>query len=96
MLRPGGSIAFHLSNRYYELTPAVASNRPRRRLRGARAEPRARAVRVDAIAARASSWVVVGRARDVERFAARGWSEPVDGPVLTDDFSDILRLPRFP
>jgi hypothetical protein len=52
--------------------------------------------RTDQLAARPSSWVVVGRLRDAARFAAKGWSEPFPGPILTDDFSDILRLLRFP
>lgn len=52
--------------------------------------------RTDQLAAQSSSWVVVGRPRDAARFAAKGWSEPLPGPILTDDFSDILPLLRFP
>ena len=96
-LRPGGIVAFHLSNRYYELRAAV-SHRRRDRSASARwgsATSRARPA-VDLEAARSSSWVVVGRPEDIARFKALGWTEPFDGPILTDDFSDTLRLLRFP
>lgn len=95
-LRPGGLLAFHLSNRYYDLDPAVGST--------------ARAIGLDALveryvpdpptpeglAARPSIWLVAGAAEDVERFVPLGWSRPVPGPVLTDDFPDLLRTLRFP
>lgn len=95
-LRPGGVIAFHLSNRYYDLVPAVASTAKSIGLTAAALSYVPNAARVDAIAARSSSWVVVGRPADTARFTALGWSDPFAGPVLTDDFSDILRLLRFP
>lgn len=90
-LRPGGVLAFHLSNRYYNLDPAVGST--------------ARSIGLDALAeryvpdpptpeglaARPSIWVVAGAADAIEPFARRGWSRPVVGPVLTDDFPDLLR-----
>jgi hypothetical protein len=46
--------------------------------------------------ARPSIWVVAGTAEDVERFVPLGWSRPIPGPVLTDDFPDLLRTLRFP
>jgi SAM-dependent methyltransferase len=95
-LRPGGIIAFHLSNRYYELVPAVATTARSTGLGAMGLSYVPNATRVDQIAARSSSWVVVGRPPDAARFKALGWSEPFVGPVLTDDFSDILRLLRFP
>ena len=95
-LRPGGIVAFHLSNRYYELTPAVASTARSVGLGAMGLSYVPSEARVDAEAARSSSWVVVGRPEDIARFKALGWSEPFDGPVLTDDFSDTLRLLRFP
>jgi len=90
-LRPGGVIAFHVSNRYYELPPAVASTA--RSLGLAAAARDYDPVTADeALLAEASSWVVV--AADVGGFIAQGWTSPPDGPVLTDDFSDLLRLLR--
>ena len=50
---------------------------------------------VEELAARPTTWVVVGRPEDTARFTGSGWSEPTEGPVLTDDFSDIVRLLRF-
>ncbi len=95
-LRPGGVLAFHLSNRYYDLDPAVGST--------------ARSIGLDTLseryvpdpptpeglAARPSIWVVAGPSDDIDRFSRLGWSRPVPGPVLTDDFPDLLRTLRFP
>ena len=93
-LRPGGLLLFHLSNRYYDLDPAVAAT--------ARAAGfAALAMHRDATptnpipdAASGSIWVIAGTAGDVARFAATGWADPQPGPVLTDDFSDLLRTLR--
>lgn len=95
-LRPGGILAFHLSNRYYDLDPAVGST--------------ARAIGLDALAeryvadpptpeglgARSSIWVVAGAAEDIDGFVDEGWARPIPGPILTDDFPDLLRTLRFP
>ena len=95
-LRPGGILAFHLSNRYYDLDPAVGST--------------ARAIGLDALAdryvadpptpeglgARSSIWVVAGAPNDIAGLVEHGWTRPVPGPVLTDDFPDLLRMLRFP
>ena len=42
----------------------------------------------------ASKWVIVGSPADVQPFAALGWADLPAGPVLTDDFSDLLRTLR--
>lgn len=95
-LRPGGVLAFHLSNRYYDLDPAVGST--------------ARTIGLDALAdrfvadpptpeglgARSSIWVVAGAAEDIGGLVEVGWSRPIPGPALTDDFPDLLRTLRFP
>lgn len=93
-LRPSGVIVFQLTNRHFDLVPAVASTARSIGL-GARvrdftpgAADRGR------LAAQPSRWVVVGRPGDVARFDAAGWSEPPAGPVLTDDFSDVMWLLR--
>lgn len=90
-LRPGGVVAFHLSNRYYELAPAVAATARSLGLTGAARKYRADSAG-EALLAESSSWVVVGG--DVAAYIARGWTLPSEGPVLTDDFSDLLRLLR--
>ncbi len=95
VLRPGGIIAFHLSNRYYELVPAVATTARTTGLAAVGLSYVPGAARTDQLAARSSSWVIAGKRDDVLRFT-NGWSEPIDGPILTDDFSDTLRLLRFP
>ena len=96
VLKPGGIVAFHLSNRYYELVPAVASTARSAGLDAVGLTYVPSAARTADLGARSSSWVAVGKPDDVARIKAMGWSEPFDGPVLTDDFSDILRLLRFP
>jgi len=90
-LRPGGALAFHVSNRYYSLANAVAGTA---RAEGLGAlflgfEPDNE--RRGQIAAYSSEWVVVGKPGDVKRFEPRGWSAIRPGPALTDDFSDLLR-----
>jgi hypothetical protein len=89
-LHPGGLILFHLSNRYYELDPAVVAT--------------ARSVGFAALAqhdentgdpAAGSIWALAGTAGAVTRFAASGWVDPGPGPVLTDDFSDLLSSLRL-
>ena len=89
-LRSGGVIAFHLSNRYYDLAPAVAATAESLGLRALVG----RYVADDAdqtLLAATSTWVVIGQ--DVGAFIPRGWTPP-PRPVLTDDFSDLLRLLR--
>lgn len=93
-LRPGGLVLYHLTNRYYELSPAVMSTA---RSLGFSAlatfyDPSA-GVR-ESLEATGSTWVIVGSAAAVKPFAAQGWSDRAPGPVLTDDFSDLLRMLR--
>lgn len=91
-LRPGGVLAFHLSNRYYDLVGPVATT--------------ARSAGLDALSllsvvepgpaaqfgATGSLWLVVGPSADIGPFAALGWGDvPPGGYVLTDDYSDLTR-----
>jgi hypothetical protein len=94
-LRPGAVMAFQLTNRHFNLAPAVAAT--------------ARSIGLDArarlydppitekrrLAAQRSRWLVVGRAEDLAWFAQHGWTEPEDGPVLTDDHSSLMGLLRW-
>jgi SAM-dependent methyltransferase len=94
-LRPGGILLFHVSNRYYDLPPGVASTAETLGL--------ATALRVyfppptlaERLQAGPTVVVVAGAASDIERFRDRGWSVPADGPVLSDDYSDLMRLLRL-
>ena len=90
-LEPDGLIAFHISNRYYDLAPA-----DRRRARPQRADDRSS----DAHAAGAvsepgetpSRWLAASRDPERDRRAARpGWTDvqPADRP-FTDDYADLL------
>lgn len=91
-LRPGGVLAFHLSNRYYDLVGPVAAT--------------ARSAGLSALSLRSvvgpgpakqfgasdSLWLVAGPSGDVGAFTALGWDNvPAGGYVLTDDYSDLTR-----
>ncbi|HEY8135054.1 MAG TPA: fused MFS/spermidine synthase [Candidatus Limnocylindrales bacterium] len=96
VLRPGGVLAFNLSNRYYDLAPAVAATA---RSLGLDAQTRAftpDAEQVTSHAATASLWLIVGQSGDIAAFAERGWSQVTrPGPVLSDDYPDITRVLRL-
>lgn len=94
-LRPGGILAFHVTNRYYRLESAVIATAqasglgalvkryfPTDEGRGDRA-------------ATASVWVVVGTRAEMPRYRGLGWGDTSPGPVLTDDFADLLRVFRL-
>ena len=88
---PHGLIAFHVSNRYYDLTPAIAAGVTAQGLTilekfhtpGAVQEP----------GETPSHWLAASRDPAVlERLRAAGWSAvtPADRP-FTDDYADLLR-----
>ena len=90
-LQPDGVIAFHISNRYYDLSPAIAAALDRlglTTLERAGGPPLATAESTDI----PSRWVVGSRdpAR-IASFTALGWSlaSPADHP-FTDDYADLL------
>jgi hypothetical protein len=41
-----------------------------------------------------SVWLVAGPPDAVAPYTAQGWTRPVPGPILTDDYSDLLRTLR--
>ncbi|HSS35490.1 MAG TPA: fused MFS/spermidine synthase, partial [Patescibacteria group bacterium] len=96
VLRPGGLLAIHVSNRYYDLGPAVAS--------AARAagltvlervyEPSEADRRLNAAL---SDWLIgTTDPTDVPRLEAAGWRTVREGVTpLTDDHPDLLRLLRI-
>ena len=94
-LRPGGLVVYHLSNRYYELSPAVMSTARSLGYSALAASYQPDATVVESLDGTGSTWVVVGAtAAAVEPFGALGWSDRPPGPILTDDFSDLLRTLR--
>ena len=92
VLRPGGVLAFNLSNRYYDLAPAVAATA---RSLGFEAQVRAfepSAEQVARHAVTASVWLVIA----TNGFDVAGWSVVTQpGPVLTDDYPDLQRVLRW-
>ena len=94
-LRPGGVLAFNVSNRYYNLHLAVAATARSLGLEAVGAEVDQTPATVAAEGAATSVWVVVGTPADVARLTALGWHAiPSGGPVLTDDYPDLLRVFR--
>lgn len=97
-LRPGGIVAVHVSNRYYDLEPPVAAGLEAAGLdvvRRAYAPTPAEAEEGASI----SHWLVAGRPGESEELLgalrASGWSSPRVGEPLTDDFADLLRYLRL-
>lgn len=95
-LKPGGSVAFHISNRYLDLEPVLVELARDARLAGATGDFNASQEDKTAMYY-ASRWVVL--ARDAATLAPlvkeRGWSVlPPSAPVRvwTDDFSDIIGI----
>jgi SAM-dependent methyltransferase len=95
VLRPDGMLAFHVSNRYYDLAPAVASAA---RQAGLTVLQRVYTpTEADArLGATISHWLIATREPDdVPGLLAAGWEPIRDGVApLTDDHPDLLRLLR--
>jgi len=95
VIRPGGVIAWHLSSRYYDLVPGVATT-----VRSIGLVPLVKSSWADAGAAEqagivTSLWLVSVAEADAERFRADGWQDiPEGGPLFTDDRADLLALLR--
>lgn len=95
-LRPSGLILFHVSNRYYDLASAVGATAASLGLDAAQRVYTPQAGEADRIAARLTVWVAVGDAVDVRRLRDLGtWVDTSPGPILTDDFADLLRVLRL-
>jgi SAM-dependent methyltransferase len=95
VLRPGGLLAIHVSNRYYDLAPAVASAGRAAGLTVLQREYRPSEADVQRGAALSHWLVATTEPGDVPALLAAGW-EPVREGVapLTDDHPDLLRLLR--
>ena len=94
-LRPGGVLAFHVTNRFYRLESAVVATAQAQGLgalvKGYNPTEEGLALR----GALASAWVVAGPRTEMPRYRGLGWGDTVPGPVLTDDFADLLRVFRL-
>lgn len=95
VLRPNGVVVFQLTNRHFDLVPAVASTAHSVGFEARGRDYTPAAEEREELAAQSSRWLVIGAREDVGRFEARGWTDPPEGPVLTDDFSDVMWLLRW-
>ena len=94
-VRPGGLLAFHVSNRYYDLGPAIAAGGQAAGLTVLEQfhtpDDAARAK-----GATPSHWLAASAdPLTIASLAARGWSEvaPANRP-FTDDYADLIRFLR--
>jgi hypothetical protein len=93
VIRPGGLIAAHVSNRYYDLVPAVAAAAERVGMtsfvKAHTPDPTERAA-----GATSSVWVVAAaEPTSLAELTRHGWTGAPSADVpLTDDFADLLRF----
>jgi hypothetical protein len=93
---PGGLLAVHVSNRFYDLAPAIAGAADALGLASLQRSYEPSKADSERLLAGPSIWVVVARAPgDLAGFLARGWAPVSPVPPLTDDNADMLRLLRF-
>ncbi len=91
-LKPGGILAFHLSNRYYDLVPPVAATARSLGLTAVSVNALATPEAQDKFAAANSTWLIAGQIGDVTPFLDLQFTlSPGGGYVLTDDYSDLTR-----
>jgi len=91
-MRPGGIIVYNVSNRYYDLGGAIMSTANSIGLAARQLEYIPGQANIDQYSAAGSTLVVVGSTDDMLRFQNMGWGGGAPGPVLTDDFFDLLRM----
>lgn len=91
LLRPDGVIVFHISNRYYDLAPAIAAAVSDQGL--TILEKRHQPGPVKEPGETPSRWLAASREPSrVEALRAAGWAEAVVGErPFTDDYADLLR-----
>ena len=95
-VKPDGVIAFHISNRYYDLSPAVAARARAAGLTLARAIAEVRAGRDDPTRRVPVAGRLAGPGRRSPTFALEGWTDVHAGrPPFTDDYADLLRYLRL-
>lgn len=98
-LAPGGVMAVHISNRYLDLAPVVgATAREAGLVSVVQTNVPADAAREISLEISPSRWVLVARsAEDLSALVSQGrWSslDDIDGPVWTDDYSNVVSVFR--
>ena len=91
-VRPGGLMGFHISNRYYDLTPAIAAGAQTLGLTVLERTCTPRTPPGQAQGATPSRWLAAtDDPATIAQLEAIGWSQAVaaDHP-FTDDYSDLL------
>jgi hypothetical protein len=90
---PGGLLAVHVSNRYYDLAPAVAGAAEALGLASLQRAYAPSTTDAERFLASPSIWVVLARTpADLATLASRGWVPITPTTPLTDDNPDLLRL----
>ena len=90
---PGGLLVVHVSNRYYDLAPAVAGAAEALGLASLQRAYAPSTADVERLLATPSIWVVLARKpADLAALVSRGWTVITPVPPLTDDNADMLRL----
>jgi predicted methyltransferase len=91
ILRPDGIIVFHISNRYYDLAPAIAAAVTDQGL--TILEKRHQPGPVKELGETPSRWLAAsGDAGRIEALRAAGWTATTRGDrPFTDDYADLLR-----
>ena len=91
-MRPGGIIAFHVTNRYYALGGAVMATAGSIGLASRQLAYLPGQANTEQYWAAGSEVVVVGSLDAMVRFQDHGWGGGDSGPILTDDHFDLLRM----
>jgi hypothetical protein len=90
---PGGVLAVHVSNRYYDLAPAVAGAAEALGLVSLERSYAPSIAEAQNVLATPSVWVAMARTpADLAALASRGWIPIAATSPLTDDNTDLLRL----
>jgi hypothetical protein len=91
-----GLLVVHVSNRYYDLAPAVAGAAEALGLTSLQRAYAPSTAEAERLLATPSIWVVVARTRgDLAPLVSRGWTPINPAPPLTDENADLLRLLRL-
>jgi hypothetical protein len=95
-IAPAGLLVFHVSNRYYDLAPAVAGAADELGLISLQRSYVPSTADGERLLATPSIWVALARTpADLAALASRGWTTITPVPALTDDNNDLLRLLRL-
>ena len=95
-VRPGGMLVFHVSNRYYDLSPAIAGAAAQLGYASLGRTYTPSADDATTYHASSSVWVALARSSNAMSYlAAHGWAPIAPAAPLTDDQPDLLRFLRI-